>query len=339
MSVPTLQNLPLNKVFTASNYRKTFDDRSLNELAQSIKENGVIEPIIVRPSKKGFEIIAGERRFRASKIAGAATIPAVIRDVADIEILKDGGEQWNVVCLPALAERPPGNNDDDWRDESGRRDGEALCPSRYDRDALLRIKRQLGSYSFAALYQQQPVPSEGGLFKRAWFTRFVERAPSNLNWARGYDLAVSTKTSADYTASVRCAFDAGGNLYLADGFRGRIEYPDQRRYVIGRMRKEKRTTHVIEKAMHGEALVQDIRSGAGACAPLRAVAVEADKYTRALAWANLAEDGKVIIVRGEWNDEFIAEACSFPGGRHDDQIDAVSLAVRQLSRRRRAFGF
>ena len=254
--------------------------------------------------------------------------------------MKDGGERWEVVMLPALAERPPKAKKKGWMDELGRSEGEALCPERFDRDALLRIKQQLGSYSFAALYQQQPVPSEGGLFKRAWFKNFVDSAPPKLSWARGYDLAVSTKTSADFTASVRCAFDGDGNLYLADGFRGRIEYPEQRRYVIGRMKVEKRTAHAIEKALHGDALVQDIRRGsAGLNAPLKTVRAEADKYTRALVWANLAEDGKVIMVRGPWVDEFIEEACSFPGGRHDDQIDAVSLAVKLLKVRRKTIGY
>lgn len=254
--------------------------------------------------------------------------------------MKNGGEQWAVVTLPALAERPPKTKEGGWVDDLGRREGEALCPERYDRNALLRIRRQLGSYSFAALYQQRPVPSEGGLFKRAWFKNLVDFAPSNLLWARGYDLAVSTKTSADYTASVRCAFDGEGNLYLADGFRSRIEYPEQRRYVIGRMNAEPRTAHAIEKAMHGDALVQDIRRGVGGLrAPLTAVRVDGDKYTRALVWANLAEAGKVRIVRGAWVDEFVEEACGFPAGRHDDQIDAVSLAVKMLSARRSAKGF
>ena len=49
--------------------RKNFDDKSLKELADSIKENGVFQPIIVRKSINGYEIIAGERRFRASKMA------------------------------------------------------------------------------------------------------------------------------------------------------------------------------------------------------------------------------------------------------------------------------
>lgn len=84
----SLQDLPLNQIHVRDNYRKTFDEQPLKELAQSIKENGVIEPIIVRPNKNGFEIVAGERRFRAAQIAKLATIPAVIRHIADGEVLK-----------------------------------------------------------------------------------------------------------------------------------------------------------------------------------------------------------------------------------------------------------
>ncbi|KAF1303987.1 ParB/RepB/Spo0J family partition protein [Enterococcus saccharolyticus] len=61
--------------------RKTFDEISLQELANSIEQSGVFQPIIVRKSAiKGYEIIAGERRFRASKLAKKETIPAIIRD-------------------------------------------------------------------------------------------------------------------------------------------------------------------------------------------------------------------------------------------------------------------
>lgn len=63
--------------------RTIFDEDALNELAESIKENGVIEPIIVKKSIKGYDVIAGERRLKASKIAGNKTIPAIIRQLSD----------------------------------------------------------------------------------------------------------------------------------------------------------------------------------------------------------------------------------------------------------------
>ena len=63
--------------------RKTFDEHALNELANSIKQNGVFQPIIVRESVNGYEIIAGERRFRASKLAQRETIPAIVRPLSE----------------------------------------------------------------------------------------------------------------------------------------------------------------------------------------------------------------------------------------------------------------
>ena len=68
--------------------RKVFKDEALQELAESIKINGVFQPIIAKRSIKGYEIIAGERRFRASKLAGLKTIPAIIRDFTEEQMIE-----------------------------------------------------------------------------------------------------------------------------------------------------------------------------------------------------------------------------------------------------------
>lgn len=69
--------------------RKTFDQAALEELAKSIKTSGVFQPIIVRKSAvKGYEIIAGERRFRASKIAGQENIPAIVREFDEAQMMQ-----------------------------------------------------------------------------------------------------------------------------------------------------------------------------------------------------------------------------------------------------------
>jgi ParB family chromosome partitioning protein len=68
--------------------RKNFDDEKFNELERSIREHGVLQPIIVQKSVNGYELIVGERRWRASKKAGLKKIPAVIREVTDLESLE-----------------------------------------------------------------------------------------------------------------------------------------------------------------------------------------------------------------------------------------------------------
>lgn len=68
--------------------RKVFNDEALNDLALSIKEHGVFQPIIVKKSIKGYEIIAGERRVRASKLAGLEKIPAIVRNLDDEQMME-----------------------------------------------------------------------------------------------------------------------------------------------------------------------------------------------------------------------------------------------------------
>src|SRR6267378_3793490 len=68
--------------------RSHFDDRSLEELAMSIRENGIVQPVLVRPSGSRFELLAGERRWRAAKAAGLERIPAVVREIANDKVLE-----------------------------------------------------------------------------------------------------------------------------------------------------------------------------------------------------------------------------------------------------------
>ncbi len=68
--------------------RKKFDDSKINELAESIREHGVFTPILVRKSFQGYELIAGERRLRASKLAKKETIPAIVMEFSDQEMME-----------------------------------------------------------------------------------------------------------------------------------------------------------------------------------------------------------------------------------------------------------
>ena len=79
-----IKELPVDEI-RANPYqpRKSFNQESLDELAESIKNYGVFQPIIVKKSIKGYDLVAGERRLRATKLAGLKTIPAIIKDFSD----------------------------------------------------------------------------------------------------------------------------------------------------------------------------------------------------------------------------------------------------------------
>jgi ParB family chromosome partitioning protein len=68
--------------------RSHFDDRSLNELAMSIRENGIVQPVLVRPNGSRYELVAGERRWRAAQVAGLERIPAIVREIPNDKVLE-----------------------------------------------------------------------------------------------------------------------------------------------------------------------------------------------------------------------------------------------------------
>ena len=84
-----VQNLKLDRITQAAYQpRQVFEPEALAELAQSIREKGVLQPLLVRPRGDAFEIVAGERRWRASQLAGLTEIPVIIRDLGDREALE-----------------------------------------------------------------------------------------------------------------------------------------------------------------------------------------------------------------------------------------------------------
>ena len=92
--VDSLNEIEVRSIYrNPSQPRKNFDDRSLEDLANSIKSKGVLQPILLRPhpkKEKKFQIIAGERRWRAAKLAGLKTIPATVKEFDELELLEAG---------------------------------------------------------------------------------------------------------------------------------------------------------------------------------------------------------------------------------------------------------
>jgi predicted phage terminase large subunit-like protein len=186
-------------------------------------------------------------------------------------------------------------------------------------------------------WQQQEIEGEfceleGTLFKRQWF-QIVEHAPEGLKWSRYWDLAASTKTAADFSASARVALDKdSGDVFIRDLIKLKAEWPDVRRTIINTALGESGVALGIESAMHGLAAVQELlRLPELVNVSLKSIRVDKDKVSRALPIASRAEQGKVKLVRGELIGDFIDESTSFPHGQHDDQIDACSGAFQMIT--------
>jgi predicted phage terminase large subunit-like protein len=257
-------------------------------------------------------------------------------------------DQWEVVFLPALAlddDKYP-KTEAEYRenllrgifipmtgDALGRKPGEPLWPERSDAKKLASTRANMMDYDFEAIFQQMPRMSDGEFFDDKDF-RFVDKAPKDLKWYWYIDLALGQSQTSDYNVTGGVAFDNDGNLYIRDVLKIR-KLEDFLPFV--------RTLMLSDGELHAEWGVEDVAfqllvfkefmaNRSLASVNIRAVKPNGDKMARARSWNLRAKAGKVFLVRGPWNLEFIRVATSFsPTCRHDDEIDMVSGAVQMIS--------
>jgi ParB family chromosome partitioning protein len=81
--------IPIDRIRANPNQpRKRFDEEKIQSLATSIRSDGILQPVVVRKKESGYELVMGERRLQAARLAGVPTVPAVVRTVADMDTLR-----------------------------------------------------------------------------------------------------------------------------------------------------------------------------------------------------------------------------------------------------------
>lgn len=251
------------------------------------------------------------------------------------KLLGDGpeSEKFERINLAALAETD---------DPLGREPGESAYPEKFTAERYKAIQSLLGSYLFSALYQGNPVRKGGNYCNVDDFVICDrEEVPADLRWSRFWDLATSEDTMADFTASPAGAMGpppgwkpkplpSGGfeempktHFYIRDMIRGQWEWPKSRERIRATAELE-RIEVGIEAVAGFKTAFQNVREVLPGHIPLREIGVSKDKLTRALGWMAMVEAKKVILVRGDWINEFKSEVEAFPAGKHDDMVDGVS---------------
>jgi predicted phage terminase large subunit-like protein len=217
-----------------------------------------------------------------------------------------------------------------------RRVGDILHPKRESKDALDRIKAEIGSLMFSAQYQQRPVPLEGNIIRRQWF-RSYDCLPEHPvgRIVQSWDIAMMTGDANDYSVCTTWRI-VKSDYYLIDVFRDRLQYPDLRRSVARLATKHAANTILIENAGPGMALLQDLGRDfpRGLTRPI-GQKPEGSKTERMIAQSAKIEAGHVHLPKtADWLDAFLLELLAFPSGRHDDQVDSVSQFLKWTSSRR-----
>jgi len=227
---------------------------------------------------------------------------------------------WQHLCLPAVALKAGfydlGNV------KKIREHGELLHPMRESIQLIERAKGELGSAAFASQYQQQPLAEDGNMVRSWWFGRY-KSVPENIERrVQSWDTAIKNGDAHD--ASVCLTFaESNGRCYLLDASLMRLEYPDLKKAFYALVKRWEPQAILIEDRASGQQLLQDIHHET--TLPVIAINPKHDKITRFAAVSALIEAGKVFLPeQAPWLADFESEIFAFPGGNHDDQVDALT---------------
>jgi predicted phage terminase large subunit-like protein len=263
-------------------------------------------------------------------------------------------DQWEIVFLPALALGDYPTSVEAQRekmregvflplaDPLNRQEGEALWPMRFGREWLEAKRSNIDLYEFEALYQQMPYLREGGFFKREWFT-IVDSGPGKeiTTRVRYWDKAATAGAGAR-TSGVRMSKGKDGFYYVEHVANAQMS-TFQREEMMVRVGKQDyeecgpiEIWHPQDPASAGldSARSTNVKM-AEAGLRSRFEPVTGDKEVRAGPASSAAEGGRVRLVRGAWNEAFLAELISFPKGRFKDQVDAFASAFSKVSMARK----
>ena len=239
-------------------------------------------------------------------------------------------EKWHIVCLPAIAEDALTFPETCTIEPDFRKVGEALCPERYSAEKLLKKKKK-GARDFDALYQQRPSAKEG-LFFHVTQLEIVDAVPVGGRTVRGWDKA-ATQDDGDYTAGVKMTKAPDGIFYIEDVVKGQ--------WNTAVRDKQIRQTAELDGTSCKQKGEQEPGSGGKESAgnfirllvgfPVSVERSTANKEERADPYSSQLNAGNVKLLRGKWNADYIEELRQFPNGRHDDQVDASSLAFNELN--------
>lgn len=238
--------------------------------------------------------------------------------------LKEKPDKINHICLP-------GELSDNVKPESVKAfySNGLLDEIRLNKEALSKLKIDLGSYGYAGQISQRPSPEGGGQLKKAWFNKvsFEEFMKIKGRIDLFLDTAYTANQKNDPTALMAVCY-VNNRLYILDSTQVWKELPDLLKFIPSYAAKNMYSNSskiLIEPKASGKSTVQSFKNTSYNVIELPPTLD--DKVTRATNVAPFIEAGRCCLVEGAWNDVFLNECGSFPNGEHDDQVDNLVNAI------------
>ena len=248
-------------------------------------------------------------------------------------VLEQGG--WTVLDLPAIAQE-----DEVYPIDSAllgrrwfrRKAGEPLHAARESLETLRTIRETIGEYAFQSQYLQRPIPKGGAMVRTEWL-RYYDPGDLPARFSRivqSWDTANKATELSDYSVCTTWGVHER-RFYLLDVVRKRMEFPELQRRVRQEAARWPSPTILIEDKASGTQLIQNLRAeffqGVSEYKPPPG----SDKTMRLHIQTPAFEGGLVLLPRqAHWLADYVTEITSFPGSRHDDQVDSTSQALDHM---------
>lgn len=246
-------------------------------------------------------------------------------------ILKAEPNEWVVLSIPAICEQEHDGG------KSERHIGDALWPSHHSIEKLLKQKAR-APREFSALYQQHPTIEGGNIVKRHWFKKISLAEFRSLRFNEPMHFYLDTaynkkKQGQDNDPSgILAACRIRNYIYIYNAMKVWKEMPDLLRFLPDFMSaneaSDESKLHVEPKA-NGESVIQMLKE----ISTLNVKETETpkdSKEVRLRAVSPRIECGRVFLVDGDWNEEFLDEVCGFPTQLHDEFVDILGYAINDL---------
>lgn len=234
-------------------------------------------------------------------------------------LTKEHADNWHEIKLQATSE--------------GNGKGMALCPERYTVEDLQAIKASLGSLMYGALFDQNPTPPEGGIFKRHWFKTWLPgQLPERFDEViQSWDLPFGKKEGKDDDtsfASGQVWGKKGAAYYLLDEFHDRVDMPAAKIAIKALTeRNPLARTKIIENKAMGQPIIAELRTTVPGLVPFNP---QGSKEARAIAVSGCVEAGNVYLpspAACPWVRDYIEEVCTFPKSAFKDRVDSMVQAL------------
>ena len=235
---------------------------------------------------------------------------------------KETGEQWHIIRFPAIADsEDAGVYESSPEFVDPREDGEPLWPDKQDVDRL-EIVRKTDPSDWASLWCCRPSAVGGNVFKREHWNLYDELPRGHKIYTFSLDCAFKDGESGSFVVLQLWA-NQGPNHYLVEQWRGKRDYRQTKSLCRARFRDYPDAhTKLIEDKANGPAVINELKSEFSGIIPLLP---KGSKTARAMSIQGIVEGGNVFLPRNaDWLEDFMAEHSSFPWGKNDDQVDALT---------------